>query len=355
MKYLSKEEVRRVIDGRGSGARPPIAYDHWIHSNVFGGDEDAKRKWLSQYPGDIAYFELHMPELLTAPEDDPDYRWTGVDMEEESGVGIDNRILIEDWESPEAEKIFETFPSPEYPGLVPRRETSGDRYVLARFWFCYFERLWFLRGMENALTDFYLYPDEIHKLFRRLTDFYLRMMERACAETEVDGFFVSDDLGTQKSTFFSLEIFREFFKPYYKELFDKAHELGTHFWLHCCGNIKSFLPDFIEIGLDVIHPIQKYTMDEREIAALYGDQICIFAGFDVQHTIPFGTLEDVRKEVRYMLDTYWRDSGRLIMTMGNNSTPDWTVESLEALYDETVRYGYIKSGRQTDVSPAQDS
>ena len=96
------------------------------------------------------------------------------------------------------------------------------------------------------MTDFYLYPEYIHKLFQKLTDFYMRMMERACEKNQVDGFFVSDDIGAQQAPFFSLEIFREFFKPYYKQLFDKAHELGAHFWLHTCGNIELFIPEFIK-------------------------------------------------------------------------------------------------------------
>lgn len=344
MRTLTREEVRSIIEGRGGAYRVPVAFDHWINSRPFGGDEEALQAWFAKHPSDVDFFELNLPDLLVAPKDDPNYRWTGVDRNAQDEKGFDNRVIIEDWESEEAEKFFETFPSPEYPGMVTKRE-AGDRYVLARFWFCYFERLWMLRGMENALTDFYLYPDEIHKLFQMLTDFYMRMMERACEVNQVDGFFVSDDLGTQQSTFFSLEIFREFFKPYYKQLFDKAHELGCHFWLHTCGNIELFLPDFIESGLDVIHPIQKYTMDEREIGRKYGDKICIFAGFDVQRTIPFGTVEDVRQEVRYMLDAYWRESGRLIMTMGNGATPDWKIECLNALYDETICYSMEKSGR----------
>lgn len=186
--------------------------------------------------------------------------------------------------------------------------------------------------MENALTDFYLYPEEIHKLFRYLTDFYMRAMERAKDELGVDGFFVSYDIGTQKGPFFSLDIFREFFKPYYKEIIDKAHELGTHFWLHSCGNIELFLPDLIEIGLDVIHPIQKYTMDERQISEKYGDKICILAGFDVQNTIPFGSDEDVQKEVRFLKQAYERPEGRFMLTMGNGSTTDWKIHSLDALY-----------------------
>lgn len=338
MNCLSKQQVKDVIDGRGAASRPPILYDLWIGENVFDWNPQEREAWLSGYPRDIEDVFLNIPDLIHAPADDPDYRWAGTDMEDMEEKGWDARILIEDWESGEAEKFFETFPNPEYPGLIPEKKPSGERYTLVRWWYGLFERHWSLRGMENALMDFYLYPDEIHRLYQKLTDFYIRIMERACTEMKIDGFFVSDDLGTQNSPFFSLDIFREFFKPYYQQIFRKAHELGTHFWLHTCGNIELFLPEFIEIGLDVIHPIQKYTMDEKRIAALYGDKICILAGFDVQQTIPFGTPEEVRAEVRYLLDAYWREDGRLMVTMGNGSTEDWKLESLRALYEETVGY-----------------
>ncbi|MDR0668499.1 MAG: hypothetical protein LBF95_00315 [Treponema sp.] len=132
--------------------------------------------------------------------------------------------------------------------------------------------------------------------------------------------FTTDDIGTQTGPFFSLDIFREFFKPYYKELIDHAHDLGMHFWLHTRGNVKAFIPDLIEIGLDVLHPIQKYTMDEREIAREFGGQICFWAGMDVQRIIPYGTPEDVRREVRFLFDTYYRKEGRLILAGGNGFT-----------------------------------
>ena len=89
----------------------------------------------------------------------------------------------------------------------------------------------------------------------------------------------------------------------------------------------------------MLHPIQKYTMDEREVAQKYGKDLCIWAGFDVQRIIPYGTPEDVRREVRFLLDTYARPEGRLILAAGNNMTPDTPMESLEALLDEALRYG----------------
>jgi len=162
-------------------------------------------------------------------------------------------------------------------------------------------------------------------------------MERAKEEYNVDAIFTSDDIGTQTGPFFSLEFFRTFFKPYYKQMIDKAHELGIHFWLHTCGNVEPFLEDFIEIGLDVIHPIQKYTMDEKEIARKYGGRICFLVGFDVQRIIPFGTPNEVAIEARYLIETFSRPDGRFMMTMGNGSTRDWQKESLQALYDEIAK------------------
>ena len=343
MQPLSREAVRAVIEGRGAADRIPLAYDHWTYSNIMGGDETRFRQWMAQFPHDIQYFEIPMPDLLHAPADDPQYRWTGVDKEEDSAAGLDNRPLVDDWESEEAAIFFDTFPSAEYPGLVPEFHGDGQRYVLARWWYCLFERLWSIRGMENALMDFFLHPAYIHRLFEKLTAFYCRMMERVCAAHPVDGFFVSDDLGMQHAAFFPVEIFQEFFAPYYRRIIAKAHALGCHFWLHSCGNIEAFLPDFIDMGLDVIHPIQKNTMDQREIAERFGGQICIWAGFDVQQTIPFGTVEDVRREVRRMIDTFWRPDGRFMLTMGNGSTPDWKIPCLEALYEESIAY---KSHRQ---------
>lgn len=340
METLTRQEVKNVIEGKGRAKRIPLLYDMWIYDNMFGDDEKTHREWQSQYPCDVDEVPMNMPDLTEGTKEDPNYFWAAPGVKLNNNKGLDQQCVLADWEDEEmVEAFFRTFPDPESPALLTCEKERDDRYLLCRFWFCFFERLWSLRGMENALTDFYLYPDEIHRLFSRLTDFYMRCMERAKEKWDVDGFFVSDDIGTQTGPFFSLEIFREFFKPYYKKLFDKAHELGCHFWLHSCGNIQLFLPDFIEIGLDVIHPIQKKTMDEKEIAREFGDKICIWAGFEVQRLMAFGTPEEVKEEVKFLIDTYDRPDGRFMLTMGNGSTPDWKIENLDALYETSLEYG----------------
>ena len=339
MKYksLSREEIKKVIEGRGAAERIPMMYHFWSGAHIFGEDGEKAAGLMEMYPNDLQAMYIRVPEVFEAPEDDPDFKWIYKDKKADENVGIDAKIAIDDWD--ELDDILAHFPNPDYHGVLTENFEPDGRYRLAFWWNGIFERFWSLRGMENALMDFYLYPEEVHRLFRAITDYYLRNIERAATELNADGVMFSDDIGTQKAPFFSEAIFLEFFKPYYKEMADKAHSLGVHLWMHACGNIQLFLPHLIEIGLDVIHPIQKYTMDQKEIAEKFGNDICIWAGFDVQQVIPYGTPDEVRKEVRRMIDTYKNPNGRFMLTCGNSLTPDCRIESFEALLDESYHYG----------------
>jgi uroporphyrinogen decarboxylase len=336
-----KRDVKSVIEGRGAANRIPALLHFWVWPGNSGDNAARVQELLDRYPQDILPIGIAMPGLFEGPADDPNYRWLNwSDPHAGDELGIDERVAMSDYSR--IDEVMANFPSADYPGMFPDRPAEDGRYRLAIFWNCLFERHWTLRGMANALVDYYAEPEGVHRLFRGMTDFYKRLIERAKTELNADGIFTSDDIGMQTGTFFSLDVFREFYKPYYKEIIEKAHSLGMHFWLHTCGNVEAFMPDLIEIGLDVIHPIQKYTMDEKAIAAKFGKDICIWGGFDVQRTIPFGTPEEVRNEVRFMIDTYQRPDGRFMLTAGNGVHGDCTVESLTALFEETFEYGSRK-------------
>jgi len=335
---LTRDEVRSVIEGRGAASRVPVLLHFWVGPDAFGERAQAVRDILARYPEDVQHIGTRLPEVFKAPADDPEYRWVDFDEpKSDATTGLDERGAISDWN--QLDRILKHFPNPRYAGLFPSAPAPDGRYRLASWWYCLFERHWQLRGMTNALMDYYTDAANVHRLFRAVTDFYLVLMERAKNEIGVDGIFTSDDLGTQTGPFFGPAIFREFYRPYYKELVDKAHSLGMHFWLHTCGNVEKYMPEFIRAGLDVIHPIQKYTMDEKRIAAKYGKDICIWSGFDVQRIIPFGTPEDVRREVRFLMDTFQRREGRMMFTAGNAVKGDCPIESLAALFDEAFKYG----------------
>lgn len=341
-KPLTREEVKSVIEGRSIAKRVPMMVHFWTFPPTFGSNEQKVTDLLNKYPEDVQQICFNMPEVFDAPEDSPEYRWVNYSKpSNRETVGLDAVIAISDWDS-QLQGILDNFPDPSYKGMFPDNPEDDGRYRLGSWCFWMFERFWSLRGMTDALMDFYTYPENIHRLFRSLTDFYIAVLERAKYELNLDGIFTTDDIGTQTAPFFSLKIFREFFKPYYKELVDKAHSLGMHFWLHTCGNIELFLPDFIEIGIDVLHPIQKYTMDEKNIAENFGGKICFWAGFDVQQIIPWGTPDEVRQEVRFLMDTYYRPEGKFMITAGNGLTKDCKLESLEALLDECYHYGLKK-------------
>lgn len=334
---LTREEMRQVIEGRGAARRVPLAIHPWIDTSIFGNRKAEYDGTLAKYPCDIVKIPFNIPRVFDAPDDDKSYRWLNFDNPFPENVALDAVTALNDWSM--LPSVLSDFPSPNYRKLIPSSPPEDGRYRVGLWWYFLFERLWSIRGMENALCDFYESPEEIHTLFRALTDFYKVMLTRGRNELGLDAVWTSDDIGTQTGPFFSLSIFNEFFKPYYKELIEHCHSLGMHFWLHSCGNILPFIPELIDIGLDVLHPIQKYTMDEREVAAMYGGDICLWAGMDVQQTIPYGTPEDVRREVRFMFDTYRRADGRFVLAAGNNMTADTTLESLTALLDEAIKYG----------------
>lgn len=338
-KALPRAEVVAAIEGRPLHERIPVMIHLWVHPDTFGERRAAVEALLARYPQDVNFLQFRMPDLYNAPPDAPGYRWMNcADPYAGTETAIDARVALRDWNQLDA--VLADFPDPRYPGLVYPVAPDDGRYRLGHWWFCLFERHWSLRGMTNALLDYYTDPDQVHRLFRALTDFYKGVIARGREAWALDGIFTSDDIGTQTGPFFSPEIFRTFFKPYYRELIEHTHRLGMHFWLHSCGGIEPFLPDLVEIGLDVLHPVQKHTMDERRVAAQFGRRLCIWAGLDVQQVIPWGTPEEVRREVRHLIDTYHAAPGsRLMLTAGNGINGDCTLASLEAFFDEALRYG----------------
>jgi len=336
---LTRDEVASVVAGRSAAARVPANIHFWVHARDFGDREPAVHEILARYPRDIQLVHFAMPGQFEGPRDAPEYRWlTWPDPYEGRQVPHDARIAMADWNR--LDEVIENFPDPNYPGLLAGAPAPDGRYRLGQWFFCLFERHWSLRGMTNALLDYYEHPDEVHRLFSALTDFYVGAIKRAATEAGCDGIWTSDDLGTQTGPFFSTEFFREFFKPYYRRIIEAAHSCGMTLWMHACGDVGEFIPDWLDAGLDVLHPIQKHAMDEKQIAETYGRRLTIFAGLDVQQVIPWGTPDEVRAEVRYLIDTYWRPGeGRCMITAGNGINGDCTLASLEAFLDETYAYG----------------
>ena len=344
---LPKEQVVRAIERRGGVARVPMMLHFWNGPDGYGDRADLVRAIQADFPQDMYSVSPRMPSLWDDPAAKghiPGYSWmaTPPPAGGTAAKGHDANICISDWAM--LDDILAAWPDANLPQLTQGLNeliaaNAAGRYVTAHWWYCLYERLWSLRGMENVLMDFYLNPAPVHRLLDALTDFYCAIIRRLAREAKVDGIFTSDDIGMQTGPMFSPEIFAQFFRPRYERIIRTAHEEGLHFWLHACGDISLFLEDFIAMGLDVIHPIQKYAMDMDATARRFGGRIAFWVGMDVQQILPRGTTEEVRRETRRMIDAFDRTGGGCLVTAGNGITGDVPLENLRAFYEETYEYG----------------
>jgi len=159
------------------------------------------------------------------------------------------------------------------------------------------ERAGFLRGLDNILMDFHLNPRFVDELLDGLTEIILRNIEHI-AQYDVDAVFISDDYGLQDRPMMSLDIWRRFIKPRLKRIFERIKHYGKVSVLHSCGDVSSFVADLIEIGLDVLHPIQPEAMDIFRLKREFGKHICFYGGISTQSTLRRATPDEVKREVR---------------------------------------------------------
>ena len=339
MELLSREEVRSAIERTGGHSRVPIHRLTWYNGETTEKYGEELKELTNKYPSDV----------VAGGYSQPDWKALSQETVQDQG-GIDAHMIIADYQrvDEDSDRVRQFGRDLDMSGAGKQRQENPDRYCLGYTWFALYERLWMLRGMENSLMDFYNHPQEVMKLMEAIRDFHILAI-RAYGDLGYDGITISDDLGTQKSTMFSREIFLEFYKPLYSEIFAAAHDYGMHTWLHACGHITQFLGDFVDAGLDVIHPIQHSTfpggvsaMDSVAVAREFGDKITFWAGVDVQYLLPLGTTDEVRQGIRELIDTFEGPNGGLVIAAGNAIMPETPIENIEACFNEAVRYGEVK-------------
>jgi hypothetical protein len=193
-----------------------------------------------------------------------------------------------------------------------------------------FERMQFLRGTENLFLDLAYGVREGFILRDMLHNFFLKEMEM-WAKTDVDGVSFMDDWGSQNSLLISPKLWREFFKPLYKDYCDILHSHNKFVFFHSDGHIEAIYPDLIEIGIDAINS-QLFCMNIEELGRRYKGKITFWGEIDRQYILPFGTVEEVKSAVRRVRKAL--DTGR----GGVIAQCEWGVkdprENIEAVFEE---------------------
>ena len=201
-----------------------------------------------------------------------------------------------------------------------------------------------IRDIEEWYVSLAMRPDYVRAVFDRQADVAIENLKRL---HEAVGERISviqtngTDFGTQNGPFLSPGQYRELFKPYQKRLHDWIHEnTSWKTFMHCCGGIEPLIDDMIEAGFDVLNPVQCSArgMDPKALKKNYGRRVTFWGGgVDTQKTLPFGTPEDVREEVKQRIDIFGEGGGFVFNTV-HNVVPNTPLDNLLAMFEVIREY-----------------
>ena len=203
-----------------------------------------------------------------------------------------------------------------------------------------FETAWALRGYEQTLLDLALNPDLIERLFDIPFHYHLTAAKKL-VELGVDMIWTGDDIGAQQQMLMAPDTWRRFLKPRMATFVATLKEINPAVKIayHSDGNIAPIIPDLIEIGLDVLNPIQPRSMDPAEIKQKYGHKLCFWGSIDEQYTLPYGSPADVAAEVITRLKTLGRNGG-LILGPTHHVQLDTPLENFWAMVNTITKTPY---------------
>ena len=242
---------------------------------------------------------------------------------------------IQDYPFPDLHEPYRYESSPQR-----NRRLHDQGLATAYFAGSIFETAWFMRGMEQLFTDIMTAPATASFLLDRITDI-VTASARHLAQADIDLLILGDDIAMQTGMMMSMEMWRQTFKPRLRRIIQAAREVkpDIHVFYHSDGNVFDAIGDLIEVGVDVLNPVQPECMDPAQVKNQFGDRLSFLGTVSVQKTMPFGTPDDVRAEVKLRMETIGRHGG-LLLSPCHVLQPDTPWENIVACFDAIEEFGY---------------
>lgn len=202
-----------------------------------------------------------------------------------------------------------------YEGLKEKIRIYKERgyVVMGELYQTIFEMAWLLRGMEDMLMDFYVNEEIANAICEKLMELRIKQAEKY-ARLGVDIIRLGDDVATQNGPMMSPEIYRKYLKERTGKIVNAAKNINPDvlIFIHCDGKVEDIVDEFIDIGIDILNPVQPECNDLRKIYEKYGKRISFWGGIGTQSTMPFGKPEDVRSKVKEVQETLGKNGGLLL-------------------------------------------
>jgi len=234
------------------------------------------------------------------------------------------------------------WPKPEWFNLEPllkECEDFSDKVIIGGFWTALFSDCFRMYGFQNFLMDMLLRPEFIKTLVDRTTDFYLEMNDRmfSTLKGKLDIFLLGSDFGSQQGLMFSEDMWLDIYYENYKKIIGLAKSYGLTVMFHSCGSISPLISHFIELGVNILDPVQTTAgdMDPKSLKDRFGEDIVFHGAIDTQNVLPYKRPEEVKEHAHKIIDILGKDGG-YIFAPCNNIQSDTSMQNIEALYQAAL-------------------
>lgn len=328
-----------------------------------------KAQWLDEYDIDLRYIAgptFIGPALATFPDGGDEDIW-GVrrtPVHVEVGGGAEDYREVEasplaDATTVEQIEAHDHWPSADwfdYSPIEAQCAAIRDAGRVAVFMGDRLNRLaqlkpaMYLRGLERIFLDMVESPEIAHAIFGRIRSFYLDYAQRIfdAAAGKLDIVLTGDDFGSQNGPLVSPAMWIQYLQQGFGAYTGLASSYGCRVMHHTCGSVRPLIPLMIDAGLDVLQSLQPEAaeMSPASLKADFGDRLAFHGGISIQHTLPFGSPEEVQREVRSRFNDLAPGGGYIIST-SHNIQADTSIENAQALlqaYGEFGSYPMLRDG-----------
>lgn len=200
---------------------------------------------------------------------------------------------------------------------------------------CVFEMYFRLRGMGRALMDMVFDPVLAVEMFKRSADFAVALAENACTRFPLDWLWTGDDVAGQGALMMEPAMWQDQIRPHLQRVFNVSRAAGLWHAHHCCGAMRPIIPDLIEMGLDVLNPIQCNCpgMDPLDLKRDFGKHIAFMGGVDTVGVLPNGTVDEVHRSTARLIEGMTADGGGYILAASHTIPPETPDENIFAMYE----------------------